>query len=571
MERLRALAQQTSNGSYGADERESMQAEADEIIAEIARIRDTIQYNGMNLYETPRNEDIVTTSLNRLSASARVTNAGEIYPKKTNNDTQSSPAAFTPAVDEEDNTLASSSPVFPLSNDTIEGAVDFSANESKTINIDGVEYTITNRNARANSLSYSKDTVTGEITFLGGYFTITGQSDVEHNLIINGSYNYVYGGDLNDKIQDFNASSLSNRFYGQGGDDELTMTGQSGALYGGSGNDILTSSTGSRASGTMYGNDGDDILNIATATYGITYDGGNGNDVLNIYNSITTQVATITGSGGDDIFNIYGGNSLIVNGGEGDDVVNASSASYTSIYDSSGNNVLNSGNNVNLMVSGFGAADNSESLTLAAGETKVITINGIDYTITNNLSGENTFLYSYNTVSGAISMIGHQFNVVGETNKEHNLNIYGYDMEVSTGDFNDTVYVFASGSTINTNGGDDTADLNGIDITLHAGAGNDDIVVRNNYTSVYAEDGDDTLTTTNVNAPNRVLNGGNNVYNINTDNASISGSSGNDTFYINGDNNTVLGGSGDDYFVIDGDNNIIDGGTDNNYYIDNGS
>ena len=67
LERLRALAQQASNGSYGADERESMQAEADEIIAEIARIRDTIQYNGMNLYETPRNEDIVTTSLNRLS------------------------------------------------------------------------------------------------------------------------------------------------------------------------------------------------------------------------------------------------------------------------------------------------------------------------------------------------------------------------------------------------------------------------------------------------------------------------------------------------------------------------
>ena len=38
--------------------------------------------------------------MNRLSVSANITNAGEIYPKITNNDTQSSPAAFTPAVGE---------------------------------------------------------------------------------------------------------------------------------------------------------------------------------------------------------------------------------------------------------------------------------------------------------------------------------------------------------------------------------------------------------------------------------------------------------------------------------------
>ena len=49
LERLRSLATQASNGNYGSDERASMQAEADAIIAEIERLRDSIEYNGMSV------------------------------------------------------------------------------------------------------------------------------------------------------------------------------------------------------------------------------------------------------------------------------------------------------------------------------------------------------------------------------------------------------------------------------------------------------------------------------------------------------------------------------------------
>ena len=56
LERLRSLATQASNGNYGSDERASMQAEADAIIAEIERLRDSIEYNGMSVYEGPRKE-----------------------------------------------------------------------------------------------------------------------------------------------------------------------------------------------------------------------------------------------------------------------------------------------------------------------------------------------------------------------------------------------------------------------------------------------------------------------------------------------------------------------------------
>ena len=57
LQRLRDLAIQASNGSYDADSRAAMQSEADSIIAEIERVKNSIEYDGMNLYETPRNED----------------------------------------------------------------------------------------------------------------------------------------------------------------------------------------------------------------------------------------------------------------------------------------------------------------------------------------------------------------------------------------------------------------------------------------------------------------------------------------------------------------------------------
>ena len=51
LERLRALATQASNGTYDATTRASMQAEVDEILEQINQIKDTVQYNGMNLFD----------------------------------------------------------------------------------------------------------------------------------------------------------------------------------------------------------------------------------------------------------------------------------------------------------------------------------------------------------------------------------------------------------------------------------------------------------------------------------------------------------------------------------------
>ena len=227
LQRLRELTIQASNGSYDSTSRASMQAEADAILEEITRIRSSINYDGMNLYETPNNG-----AVSRLAQSARINTAtagvdisntasftptpavifnagdasntspafyssstslaGEDVALATGGVSTNTPRAVTPSQSSEVN---SSSPLMrtmmrsasPAAT-TIDGAVDFTANETKIVNIDGVNYEITNEISGTNTLSYSKDTTTGQITLLGNNFAIVGQSDKAHNLYIDGNY-----------------------------------------------------------------------------------------------------------------------------------------------------------------------------------------------------------------------------------------------------------------------------------------------------------------------------------------------------------------------------------------------
>ena len=100
LERLRDLAAQASNGTYDAETRESMQAEADQIIEQISQIRDSIKYDNQNLYYKENNVKTSVTTQSRIMRAQ----------------------------------------VFSLSaqSDTIEGAEAFTGGETRTITIDGV-------------------------------------------------------------------------------------------------------------------------------------------------------------------------------------------------------------------------------------------------------------------------------------------------------------------------------------------------------------------------------------------------------------------------------------------------
>ena len=765
LKRLRNLSVQAMNGTYGAQSLEAMQAEADEIIAQINYIRENTEFNGMKLFYTPQENAVATTGVNRLNNAVVKVN-GQILTKTSSTEkisnntfTQSIPAAWEeePSVQ----LFSSNKPAAPAKQAStsqkagdITGAEDFNGSQTKTVTIDGVEYEIKNRLTTAQTISYSKDTTTGELTFYGSNFDIRGQKDVSHSLIIDGQYNYVYGGDKDDYVKllrnssynyvyagDGNDTLLSENtstayLYGEGGDDTITANGYGAYMYGGDGNDTFNANAYARG---IYGGNGDDIFNINSGNSSVAAYGEDGEDHFNIIsgtssvidggagtnsiidngtNTIKTNVPgannysvsfaaketkdivingntysiynrnnseksllysvsdsgqitftgtsfTITGQkdikhnvilkssaqyfyggdmgdtvttttsscavylgDGDNIVNstsytkiitgngkdkitvsgnynvIYAGggddevsltytNSSIGNHidlGEGNNVFNAvSEINNSSIRAGSGNNTLNASLGDYTLVTGFGTIDNSSSLFLAPHETRTISINGIEYTITNSNAHEVSVLYDYNSITGVISFGSNQLTIIGQTNAQHNVSIIGYSLVFYGGNLDDTIYAGSyAGSTYGL-GGNDYITVGKLgDQGVHGGNG-DDIIDAYGNAHIYGDDGDDTFNlysgsisynynggtgndTYNINVRVNITDdGGDNIYNINTDSASISGASGNDTFYINGNNNTILGGGGDDYFVIDGEGNTVDGGTGGNLYIDNSS
>ena len=703
LERLRDLATQASNGTYDAETREAMQAEADQILEQISQIRESIKYDNQNLYYKENNgvQTAATKSSRSLSrASARVS---------------------------------------PLAS-VLEGAEAFAGGETRIITIDGVQYTVKNKLTTANDLSYSKDTSTGELTLIASNFEIRGQEDVVHNLIISGRRNNIYGGKLDDKVEESDSENCYiNYIYGGEGNDTIILRATASVGYGEAGDDLLTAYTGSLNGGT-----GEDIFNIY-AGY-VVHHGGAGNDIFNIY-GVSNK---IYGDDGDDIFNIIQGGSNTIDGGTGtntvtgtvgtnttinvigansgsvsltkgvEQVVNINGIDYTmstesttatviysindsgqitfsmssnqaiirgdlnkkhnvsikagitfyggnkgdiidahgatiylgsgnntlkadsgyiysssgsntvtligfacfygvsgvnnitvsgrynyiesgsgaikltlkgsdnTIYGAGGNNTLVSNTGSNNFISGFGDADNAQALSLAKGETKNLTINGINYTVKNtNSKTSNALLYTVNPVTGAISFSGVNVNVTGQKDVSHNVKLYGKSLTFYGGDSDDTIEMVTGNHYVYGEGGNDKLLINSSGFA-YGGAGDDEIIL-NAGGAAYGDDGDDIITvnvansgaingglgndTYNINAKVTNLSdtGGDNIYNVNANDINISGGPGADTFYLSGNNNTVLGAGGDDYFVIDGSNNFIDGGTGKNYYIDNGT
>lgn len=204
------------------------------------------------------------------------------------------------------------------------------------------------------------------MTLICNKFTVKSQSDVSHNLLIQGSNNNVYGGDLDDTINEVSGYQR-NYLYGQGGNDTITINNKFSAGYGEAGDDELNIY---KMEAWVNGGDGNDILNIYEGGYfSYSAKGGNGDDVFNVYN--IKNNFNLFGEGGNDTFNIINAPSsyLQIDGGSGTNTVAGKINDY--VYYT---NVEN---------------ENSKALNLAAGETGTITIDGKTYTITAN-GGANT-------------------------------------------------------------------------------------------------------------------------------------------------------------------------------------
>lgn len=473
LERLRDLATQASNGTYDADAREAMQAEADEILEQIEQIRNVTSYNGKNLFETEQNSN---TPVSRLSNSVR----------------SASPSALM------------SSRVMSISDeDTVSGAFDFSSGETKTVIIDGVSYTVTNNASGSASLSYTKDKSTGVLTISANKMTIKGQADVAHNLVINGSSNTVYGGDKNDSLALANANNVNNKLYGGAGDDTFTS--------------VVSDSYNS-----FYGGDGDDTFNVYGNT-GVFAEAGN--DVINLnYNISSSSNVSSYGGDGDDTFNING-NNWYCYGNSGEDTFNIKSGVQNTFVDGGGGtNAINDHGTNTIKINVPNA--NAYSEFFVAGETKIITVNGKEYTITNTASNDNKNLV-YSIKGDTIEFQGTYFKITGNSEQSHNVKLLSQRMTFTGGNLNDTIIVAntARYAAVYGGSGDDYIENNAADVYMWGQDGNDTIINNGgNSCLIFAGNGDDTVEITKGTGHYLDAGDGN-------DNVTVLGSASNATIY----------------------------------------
>ena len=180
-------------------------------------------------------------------------------------------------------------------------SIFLSAGETKTVNINGINYTMKNSYTNEQAVLYSLNPVIGEISFSAqNSITIEGQNDVSHNVALYGWCNF-YGGEKDDVITQY---GWSQHIYGQGGNDKITINGN-GVAHGGDGNDEIILN-----SGAAYGDEGDDIITVNIANGG-TINGGLGNDTYNI----NAKVTNLSDTGGDNIYNVNA-NDINISGGQ---------------------------------------------------------------------------------------------------------------------------------------------------------------------------------------------------------------------------------------------------------------
>ncbi len=499
LERLRELTIQASNGTYGEKSLEAMQAEADGILEEINRIKSNIEYDGMNLYETP-SRGKSNNPIANLAQSARISMTSDTGVNISNDtfalnpvslmnvgdDLSSSPTSFSGVNEGEGVNTTSTNASAPMARammrsaspaaTTIDGAADIGASATQTVTIDGVEYTVKNNLASVNSLSWTKDTSTGEVTLLGNNFTITSQKDVSHNLIIRGSSNTVYGGDLADTIKINDASSDGNVIYGGAGDDTIITTQVVRSL-------------------SIYGEDGDDTIETVGANGGNLY-GGNGNDKIYLRGNNTSTTFYVYGDAGDDYFEVDWDN-VSVNGGVGEDEFNITNlSSNAKINGGEGtNSIIDNGTNTE-KVNVPGAS--AYSVSFANNETKTLNINGINYEVKNNNGSATDFVYSI-TDTGQIIFTSNSFTIRGDVNKQHNVSIAASNVYFYGGNLSDTISVDKLNSIIYAEGGNDIINLNANYTHVYGGTGDDTVNIGITATNerIYLEDGNDTINTNN--------------------------------------------------------------------------
>lgn len=518
LNRIRDLSVQAANGAYGAEERSAMQAEADALTEQLYQIKNSTNFNGKNVFgapETPLPKTSRTFSasfgVSPINTNTATKSAGPTVRSVSNMASSIANANYNIKLDEDKALEAIKARTPAAAAARISGSVDFNASEAKDVNIDGVVYKIQNKQTNLSTLSYSKDDVTGEITFNANNFIITADKNKEHKIEVIGTSNIIYGGDQNDKITISGGStSRLNTIYAGAGNDEIIGNGENMTVYFQSGNNVVTS----KGHLTGYG--------------------GTGNDTFNLYGGSSIDCSL----GGNNVFNLmknaaYG--TLI--GGDGDDTFNlAEGVQFYKIIGKGGVNTLNNlGSTNNIACDITTATGNayqtaySESFSANQTITKILA-DGKSYTIKNDEAKEKLMLYQIDATGRTNFIYGNSFTITANDNA-------GYKVGIGTSNI----------TFFGTNQSDDI-NANSSSANIYAGAGDDKINLTGSFNSVYAQSGNNTITSDGINS---IIGGsGNDTIWLRSKNGYCTGGGGNNTIYLDADGAKVFGSNGNDKYII---------------------
>ena len=479
------------------------------------------------------------------------------------------------------------------SNGKLTEVVFTAANQTKTLTIGGINYTVQNLtdglgfyNGQEKTLTYSYDSATGEVTFAGNYFKITGESGKAHNIILKGGNNQLYTGSKNDTI---------------------VINGENNTVHAGSGDDRIVHN--GRWANDIYAEDGNDIIEINYTNHSLI-SGGNGNDeiiiradtVANVQGNagddtytITSSKVTVTDTEGNNVFNIDGsgnsitagsghdsfsvnGNDNVVRGSGGDDYY-VVTGDQNLIDGGTGMNYFEDYGNNNTFANVTVDPNSNTIIFVTKNQVEEVTIAGEKYVFKNtnhdNTSpASNQVSYSYNQNTGELLIIGSDITLECADDVENNIKLRGDNNVIQGGSLDDKI-------TVET----------GTNNYIYGNSGDDEINMKTENNHLFGNDGNDTITVDAANGANEIDGGaGDDIINVNSsnntniktgdgnDNLTIRGDSntadmggGNDKLLVVGDSNNVTSTSGDNAFNISGNKNTITGGSGNETIIVSGS
>ncbi len=248
-------------------------------------------------------------------------------------------------------------------------------------------------------------------------------------------------------------------------------------------------------------------------------------------------------------------------------------ATSDSIYNSSYSDSSRDIALTSLDTTGAEIMGNSDTISLAANESKVVKIGDLHYEITNDQAESNSFEYDYQ--NGKITFTQtDKGTYTGKKNitikalddKSYNIESNLRYSKIYGSSQNDTIKVTGSYnySTIYGGDGDDKITTNGTHYTIYGENGNDIITSNSSVTTIYGGDGDDTIT---ANKTQSFVHGGDGDDTISiVDNSGAYGDNGDDTITIKGANSCASGGDGNDTFIKNSSytNTVIIGGSGTN-------